>query len=122
MLLGVIGLLSYRFLGQYYIFGVGYSFLNEVLSDPVPVLSVLLILIVLKIFANSLTLASGGSGGIFAPSLFLGAALGAAVGTVVNILFPEISAPASAYAIVGMGAVVSGTTGASITAIIMILR
>ncbi|MDC7228531.1 MAG: chloride channel protein [Spirochaetales bacterium] len=122
LLLGVTGYLSYRFLGQYYVFGVGYAFLNEVLSTPVPALGVLLLLVVLKIFSNSLTLASGGSGGIFAPSLFLGAAVGAAVGIIVNYAFPNITASPSAYAIVGMAAVVSGTTGASITAIIMIFE
>lgn len=122
LLLGIIGYLSYRFLGQYYVFGVGYSFMKEALSDPVPALWILLLLIVLKIFSNGLTLASGGSGGIFAPSLFLGAATGAAIGLVVNFLFPSITAPPSAYAIVGMAAVVSGTTGASITAIIMIFE
>lgn len=122
LLLGLVGYLCYLFMGEYYIFGVGYAFLNACLSNPVPGLTILLILVVLKIFANSLTLASGGSGGIFAPSLFLGAAVGAAFGVVVNTLFPSITASPSAYAIVGMGAVVSGTTGASITAMIMIFE
>jgi CIC family chloride channel protein len=122
LLLGLTGYLCYLFMGQYYIFGVGYAFLNACLSNPVPALSILLILVIVKIFANSLTLASGGSGGIFAPSLFLGAAVGAAFGVVVNTLFPAITASPSAYAIVGMGAVVSGTTGASITAMIMIFE
>ena len=122
LLIGLIGYICYRVMGQYYIYGVGYAFLTEVLSTPVPALSILLALVVIKILANSLTLASGGSGGIFAPSLFLGAAAGGAIGTVVNMLFPGITAPPSAYAIVGMAAVVSGTTGASITAIIMIFE
>lgn len=122
LLLGLVGYLCYLFMGEYYIFGVGYAFLNACLANPVPGLSILLILVFVKIFANSLTLGAGGSGGIFAPSLFLGAAVGAAFGVVVNILFPSITAPPSAYAIVGMGAVVSGTTGASITAMIMIFE
>lgn len=121
-LLGIIGLACHHFLGQYYIFGVGYSFLTAVLSNKVHLLGVVISLVLIKIIATSLTLASGGSGGIFAPSLFLGAALGSAFGIVVNTLFPEITAPPSAYAIIGMAAFVSGTTGASMTAIIMIFE
>jgi CIC family chloride channel protein len=76
----------------------------------------------MKLLANSITLAAGGSGGIFAPSLFLGAALGAGVGIVANTLFPTIAGPISAYAIVGMAALISGVTGGVITAIIMVFE
>lgn len=121
-LIGIIGYLSLRFFGQYYVFGVGYEFLAQVLSSNVPSLLIVLLLVGMKIIAISLTLASGGSGGIFAPSFFLGAASGAALGIMVHSLFPNITGPVSAYAIVGMAAVVSGTTGASLTAIIMIFE
>ena len=121
-LVGTVGYLLFVFFGEYYVFGVGYAFLTEVLANSVPGLLFLLLLVALKIAANSLTLAAGGSGGIFAPSLFLGAAAGAAMGIVVNYFFPTISACPSAYAIVGMAAVVAGTTGASLTAIIMIFE
>ncbi|WP_319475957.1 chloride channel protein [Marispirochaeta aestuarii] len=122
LLVGLIGYVLFLLFGEYYVFGVGYAFLTEVLADSVPVVLLLAVLLVAKIAANALTLAAGGSGGIFAPSLFLGAALGGAVGLTVNALFPELTASPSAYAIVGMAAVVAGTTGASLTAVIMIFE
>ena len=122
LLVGLIGYVLFLLFGEYYVFGVGYAFLTEVLANSVPVVLLLAALLVAKIAANALTLAAGGSGGIFAPSLFLGAAVGGAVGLTVNSLFPELTASPSAYAIVGMAAVVAGTTGASLTAVIMIFE
>ena len=119
LLLGVIGYIMMRVYGHYYIFGVGYSFVDDTLLNHHHSLPLLFLLVALKILANSLTLGAGGSGGIFAPSLFIGTAVGAIVGTFANYLFPSLTAPVSAYAIVGMAAVVAGTTGASFTAIIM---
>jgi len=75
-----------------------------------------ILLLFAKLLATNITLSSGGSGGIFAPSLFLGATCGAIYGIIVNYLFPTVTAPIGAYAIVGMGAVVAGTTHAPITA------
>jgi len=80
------------------------------------------LLIVAKLAATSLTLGSGGSGGVFAPSLFLGAMLGATVGSLVHVLFPNWTAEPGAYALVGMGALVAGTTHAPITAILIIFE
>lgn len=77
-------------------------------------------LIFLKPFLTSLTLAGGGSGGIFAPSLFLGAALGTSFGLICNLLFPQLSANPGVYAIVGMGAVVAGTTQGLLSAILIV--
>jgi CIC family chloride channel protein len=75
-----------------------------------------------KIFAVSITLSSGGSGGIFAPSLFIGAMLGGAIGIILNNIWPGEFANSGAYALVGMGAVVGATTHAPITAIIIIFE
>ena len=80
----------------------------------------LLPLIVLKPLLTSLTLAGGGSGGVFAPSLFLGAALGGSFGLVCNLMIPSISADPGVYAIVGMGAVVAGTTHGLLSAILIV--
>jgi len=80
----------------------------------------LLPLVFLKPVMTSLTLAGGGSGGIFAPSLFLGAMLGASFGLIINLLFPELSAHPGVYAIVGMGAVVAGTTHGTLSAILIV--
>ena len=102
------------------VMGVGYEAMNLALKGE-PSIGLLLGLLLAKILAVSLTIGSGGSGGVFAPSLFLGATLGGAVGTVVNQWFPG-SAPAGAYALVGMGAVVSAATHAPITAIMILFE
>ncbi len=85
-------------------------------------LELMVLLFLLKPLATSLTVGSGGHGGTFAPSLFTGAMLGGAFGQLVNILFPQIPAAPGAYALVGMGAVVAGTTHASLTALIMVFE
>jgi CIC family chloride channel protein len=103
------------------IFGVGYEAINEALTGEIGWKG-LLILAMVKIVAVSLTIGSGGSGGVFAPSLFIGAMAGGAVGTVVHSLWPEISGSPGAYALVGMGAVVAAGTHAPITAIVMIFE
>lgn len=81
------------------------------------------LLVVFKAAATSLTLASGGSGGVFAPSLFIGAAGGAALGVALDRvgLLPEQSSPA-AYALVGMAAVIAGSTHGTLTAILMLFE
>jgi CIC family chloride channel protein len=81
-----------------------------------------LILIFLKIVATSLTLGSGNSGGIFAPSLFIGAVTGGTFGYVIHYLLPGVTATEGAYALVGMAALVAGTTHAPITAILIIFE
>ena len=80
----------------------------------------LLPLVFLKPLMTSITLAGGGSGGVFAPSLYLGATLGACVGLLANIAFPEYSNAPGVYAIVGMGAVVAGTTHGVLSAILIV--
>lgn len=77
-------------------------------------------LLLLKPLLTSLTLAGGGSGGVFAPSLFLGATTGVAFGLICNLMFPSISAHPGLYAIVGMGAVVAGTTHGVLSAILIV--
>ncbi len=121
-LVGCIGLISLKAFGSYYVYGVGYDFLNGVLANEMHSLVMLLSLIVLKVLANTLTLGSGGSGGIFAPSLFLGAALGGSVGILANMIAPGSTGSVAAYAIVGMGSVVAGVTGGVLTSIIMIFE
>ncbi|GAB4481020.1 MAG: hypothetical protein Kow00124_28320 [Anaerolineae bacterium] len=103
------------------VFGGGYALIAAALSNRVGILAALA-LIFLKMAATNLTLGSGGSGGIFAPSLFMGAMLGVVVGGVANLLFPGIAAPPGAYALVGMGAVFAGTAHAPITAAIILFE
>jgi CIC family chloride channel protein len=103
------------------IMGVGYDSINIALhGDMIWYLGAILVLV--KILATSVTLGSGGSGGIFAPSLFMGAMLGSFFGSFVHHLFPDSTATAGAYALVAMGGLVAGTTRAPITAIIIVFE
>ncbi|MFK4766067.1 chloride channel protein [Desulfobaculum sp. SPO524] len=102
-------------------FGVGYGAMNRALHGQLAGM-LLLTLVAVKILATSATLGSGGSGGIFAPSLFIGAMTGGFFGWVAGLVFPSITAPIGAYALVGMGAVVAGTTQAPITAILILFE
>ncbi len=104
-----------------YIFGVGYETIDLSLQSSLA-WYFLLLLIGLKLMATSITIGSGGSGGIFAPSLFLGASLGGFVGTVVHTLMPASTASPGAYALVGMGAVAAGAMHAPITSILIIFE
>jgi CIC family chloride channel protein len=104
-----------------HVFGVGYGAINLSLTNQIAPL-VLFSLIGVKILATSITLGSGGSGGIFAPSLFIGAMAGSLFGWCAGILFPGIAGSPGAYALVGMGALVAGTTHAPITAILIIFE
>jgi CIC family chloride channel protein len=104
-----------------HIFGVGYETIDLALQSSLA-WYFLLLFIGLKLMATSLTIGSGGSGGIFAPSLFLGASLGGFVGTVVHSLMPASTASPGAYALVGMGAVAAGAMHAPITSILIIFE
>jgi CIC family chloride channel protein len=121
LLLGGIGLLSTKIGGFPRVFGVGYESISDVLFDELGI-KVVLGLLILKMLATVMTLGSGGSGGIFAPSLFMGAMLGSLFGHAVHALFPAITAPAGAYAMVGMAAFFSSAAHAPITAILILFE
>lgn len=113
-----IGLLG---LGLPQVFGVGYETVEEATTgrlDP----TLLALLVAGKVAATSLTLGSGGSGGVFAPSLFMGATLGGALGHLFHTLFPAVTAPSGAYALVGMAAVFAGAAHAPITAVLILFE
>ena len=103
------------------LYGVGYPPLEQAIRGN-DVIWLLLALLAGKILATSLTIAIGGSGGVFAPSLFMGAMLGSAYGIAVNHLAPSLSGPVGAYGIVGMGAVFAAAARAPITAVIIIFE
>ncbi len=103
------------------VMGVGYDTINFALNGNL-IWYAALGLVFIKIFATSVTLGSGGSGGIFAPSLFMGATLGVFFGGLMHQLFPAITASPGAYALVAMGGMVAGTTRAPITAIIIVFE
>jgi CIC family chloride channel protein len=103
------------------LYGVGYPPLEHAIHGDY-VVTLLLALLVGKVLATSVTIAIGGSGGVFAPSLFMGAMLGSAYGAGVHHLLPGLTGPAGAYGIVGMGAVFAGAARAPITAVIIIFE
>jgi CIC family chloride channel protein len=113
-----VGLIGY-FMPQ--VLGVGYDQVERVLNGDV-ILKVVVVLAVLKIIATSVAYASGNAGGIFGPSLFIGAMVGAAVGSVAHTLFPASTAGPGAYALVGMGAAFAGIIRTPLTSVIMIFE
>ncbi len=119
----IIGGLIIGLIGMAYphIFGVGYHTMTQALASQAP-LSLLVVLIFLKIIATSVTIGAGGSGGVFAPSLFIGAMLGGAYGSCVHALFPTITSGYGAYALVGMAAFFTATSRASFTAIVILFE
>ena len=102
-------------------YGVGYPVLGTAVGGGYGV-AFLLVLLVGKLVATSLTIGIGGSGGVFAPGLFVGAMLGAAFGQVVAILAPDAGGSPGAYALVGMGAVFAGAARAPITAVVILFE
>ncbi|WP_042379806.1 chloride channel protein [Streptacidiphilus melanogenes] len=102
-------------------YGVGYPVLEHALGGGYALLF-LLALLAGKMIATSLTIGIGGSGGVFAPSLFIGAMLGSAFGQGAHQLMPSIAGSAAAYGIVGMGAVFAGAARAPITAVVILFE
>lgn len=115
LLLGILALLVPDVLGS------GLEFIGEAIKNNIA-LSMMALLIFGKLFATDFTLGSGNSGGVFAPTLFMGAMLGGVFGTIVHALFPAITASPGAYALVGMAAVFAASTHAAITGIIIVFE
>jgi CIC family chloride channel protein len=103
------------------VMGVGYQYVGDVLNDSLT-LKLMLTLLVLKLVATAVSYASGNAGGIFGPSLFLGAMLGGAVGSLAQHFFPSYVASPGAYALVGMGAAFAGIIRAPMTSVVMIFE
>jgi len=103
------------------VLGVGYGYVGDVLNGNMA-LNLMLLLLVLKLLAVTTSYSSGNAGGIFGPSLFIGAMLGGAIGTVAHRILPAYTATAGAYALVGMGAVFAGVVRAPMTSVLMIFE
>jgi len=103
------------------VLGVGYGFVGEALNGRMA-FQLMALLVVLKLVAVTTSYATGNAGGIFGPSLFIGAMLGGVVGTVAHHWFPAYTATAGAYALVGMGAVFAGVVRAPMTSVLMIFE
>lgn len=104
-----------------HMYGSGFGFIEATLQGNFNI-TLLALLILLKPLATSFTLGSGNSGGVFAPSLFLGAMLGGVFGYLVNSWFPTIAGHPGAYALVGMAAVFSATARAPLTAMLIVFE
>jgi len=103
------------------VLGVGYQHVGGALNGSMA-LKLMVLLLVLKFFAVTLSYASGNAGGIFGPSLFLGAMLGGIVGTLANRFLPGQVASPGAYALVGMGTAFAGIVRAPMTSVVMIFE
>ncbi len=114
----VVGILA---LAQPGVLGVGYNLVSDALNGRLD-LKIMLVLLALKIVATTTSYASGNAGGVFGPSLFIGAMLGGAVGQVAHALLPEFTGNAGAYALVGMGAAFAGIVRTPMTSVIMIFE
>jgi len=103
------------------LYGVGYPVLEGAIRAQYGP-GLLILFLIGKIVATSLTIAIGGSGGVFAPALFMGAMLGTAYGGLLHAAWPELIGPAGAYGLVGMGAVFAAAARAPLTAVVSILE
>jgi CIC family chloride channel protein len=103
------------------VLGVGYGHVSEALNGQIT-LEVMALLVVLKLLATTSCYGTGNAGGIFGPSLFIGAMLGGAVGTVAHQLLPDFTGGVGAYALVGMGALFAGIVRVPLTSVIMIFE
>ncbi|MGQ0613891.1 MAG: chloride channel protein [Planctomycetaceae bacterium] len=115
LILGIIGI------WLPHVWGNGYYAVNIVLNEH-PALGFVALLFVMKIFATAVTVGSGGSGGIFTPTLFVGASLGLLAGTGVHALLPSLVSDPKPFGVVGMAAVLAATTQAPIMAIFLIIE
>jgi CIC family chloride channel protein len=114
----IVGLMGW-FVPQ--VLGVGYVYVGAALNGDMA-FKLMVVLMVLKLLAVTTSYASGNAGGIFGPSLFLGAMLGGAVGSVAHHLLPAYTAVPGAYALVGMGALFAGIVRAPMTSVLMIFE
>jgi CIC family chloride channel protein len=103
------------------VWGNGYSVVNTILNEPLTI-EVLGLMLVAKLVSTAASVGSGAVGGILTPTLFLGAALGAVFGGIVHRIDPHSLSQLSAYAVVGMGALLAATTHAPLTSILLIFE
>jgi CIC family chloride channel protein len=118
---GILAALAFRFLHSEGVTGGGYATLSEALSGSIAIRA-LLLLCALKLVATVFSYASGGAGGLFAPSLFIGGMLGGVFGYIDRLVFHHSSVDVGAFALVGMGAVFAGIIRAPITSVLIIFE
>src|SRR3984957_17319741 len=121
-LIGLVMIGCTHVFGHSYVDGVGYGVIQSILDQGMTATGLLVLLFVLKLLATTISLGCGASGGIFSPSLFLGATLGAAFASLAALVLPNAGLNLPSAAIVGMAAMVGAGTGGVMTAIIMVFE
>jgi chloride channel protein, CIC family len=119
---GIVGYGLMMTTGYYYVEGPSYAAIQDILHGAILSPYFFLLLFAAKLLCTGLTLGSGGSGGVFSASLMIGAALGGAVGAGCLMVWPHLDVAVTDFAIVGMAGLLGGTTGATITAIVMVFE
>jgi CIC family chloride channel protein len=114
----LVGLLGWFVPG---VLGVGYGYVGQALNGQM-LIGTMALLVLLKVVATATCYASGNAGGIFGPSLFMGAMMGGAVGGVAHLLMPDYTGSVGAYALVGMGVAFAGIVRVPLTSVIMIFE
>jgi chloride channel protein, CIC family len=122
LLVGILIYALFAEFGHYYVEGVGYATVQAILTGEISGAGLLVLLLVSKMLATSVSLGSGSSGGIFSPSLYMGATLGGAFAALLSAAHLPLAINIPSFAMVGMGAMVGGGTGAVMTAVTMIFE
>ncbi|OBS08154.1 chloride channel protein [Acidihalobacter prosperus] len=122
LLVGIALWLLQRHAGHYYIQGVGYATLQDVIAGTLTQPGFLLLLFALKYLATCITLGSGASGGIFSPALYLGGTLGAALALPLAQYWPALGIDPGLFAVAAMAGVIAGATGTALTSIVMMVE
>jgi CIC family chloride channel protein len=112
----ILGIIAYFYPE---VLSTGYGLIQGAIDGQL-IIYTMLLLIILKILATSLTISSGGSGGVFAPTLVIGALLGGAFGAIAEQMFPELILQPTSYVLVGMAAMLAGVAKVPIAAIVMV--
>jgi chloride channel protein, CIC family len=121
----MVGALAYAMMivtGHYFVAGPSYAALQDMLRGDISSLGFFALVFAAKVLATVLTLGSGGSGGVFSASLVIGAAFGGVMGTATALVAPGLDVDVTDFCIVGMAGMLGGTTGAAITAIVMVFE
>jgi CIC family chloride channel protein len=121
-IIGLMMVVLTRMFGHSYVDGVGYSVIQAILDQRMTGVGLLALLFVLKMVATTVSLGCGASGGIFSPSLYLGATLGAAFAAAMGMILPHSGLSLPSAAIIGMAAMVGAGTGGVMTAIVMVFE
>ena len=121
-ILGLMMVVLTHVFGHSYVDGVGYSVIQAIFDQKMTAVGLLALLFLLKMLATTISLGCGASGGIFSPSLYLGATLGAAFASAMGIILPNAGLTLPSAAIIGMAAMVGAGTGGVMTAIVMVFE